>query len=102
MRVERTLPDETRLTWGFDRTAVGFFVEVRRPRSKARCYDGLQPSYDRHRPLLGLLDFLVETEVISTDDRDEVLLGELDPDGGSAAAALAQEILDELRRFAAD
>ena len=48
MRAERTFADGTRLAWGFDPTAVGFFLEVRRPGAKARCYDGLQPVYARH------------------------------------------------------
>jgi hypothetical protein len=98
------LPDGTRLTWGFDPTAVGFFVEVRRPGTKLRCYDGLQPLYDRHRPLLGLLNFLVEAKVISDDDRDAVLLGGPEEDGEdvSPTAALAAEILHDVRRFAGD
>ena len=45
MRVERNLDDGTKMTWGFDHTAVGFFIEVRRHGSKTRCYDGLQASY---------------------------------------------------------
>lgn len=104
MRAERTAPDGTRLAWGFDATAIGFFIEVRRPGAKLRCYDGLQPVYDRHRPLLGLLNFLVEAKVISDDDRDAVLLGGPEEHGEdvSATAALAAEILDDLRRFAGD
>jgi hypothetical protein len=92
------------LAWGFDATAVGFFLEVRRPGTKTRCYDGLQPVYDRHRPLLGLLNFLVEAQVISDDDRDVVVLGGPEEDGEevSATAALAAEILDDLRRSAGD
>jgi hypothetical protein len=78
MRAERTIADGTRLAWGFDPTAVGFFLEVRRRGAKTSCYDGLQPVYDRDRPLLGLLNFLVETEVISDDDRDAVLLGQFE------------------------
>src|SRR4051794_9332986 len=68
---------------GFDPTAVGFF-EVRRRGSKTRCYDGLQAYYDRHRPLLGLLEFLVQPRSSRPDDRDEALLGELDADDGTA------------------
>jgi hypothetical protein len=103
VRAERTVPDGTKLTWGFDPTAIGFFLEVRRPGTKTRCYDGLQPGYDRHRPLLGLLNFLVEAQVISDDDRDAVLLGGPEEDEDvSATAALAAEILDDLRRFAGD
>lgn len=51
MRAGRTTADGTRLAWGFDPTAVGFFLEVRRRGAKTRCYDGLQPVYDRDRPL---------------------------------------------------
>jgi hypothetical protein len=100
LRSERTLRDGTRLAWGFDATVIGFFMEVRRPAAKMGCHDGLQPNYDRDRPLLGLLNFLVETEVISDDDRDAVLLG--DPEQServTVTAARTTEIIDDFRRF---
>lgn len=54
--------------------------------------------------MLGLLNFLVEAQAISDDDRDVVLLSGPEEDGAevSATAALAAEILDDLRRFAGD
>ncbi len=103
MRSERSVEGGTRLVWGFDATPIGFFLEVRQPGRKLLCYDGLQPHYDRQRPLLGLLKFLVETGVVSEEDLDAVLVGEPDYNQDvSASVRLVADILDDLRRAAGE
>lgn len=103
MRSERVLADGTRLAWGFDASPIGFFLEVRRPGRRLRCYDGLQLHYEHGRPVYGLLKFLVETEVVSEDALDAVLVGEPDCDEDvPSSVRLVADILDDVRRAAGE
>lgn len=53
--------------------------------------------------MYGLLNFLVETEVVSEDNLDAVLLGESDDDEGvSPSVRLVADIINDLRRAAGE
>jgi len=67
VRYVRHLGEGVVLAYGFDHTAVGFFITVERPEAEPREYDGLTAGYDHERPLLGA-EFLVTAEVITEDD----------------------------------
>jgi len=53
---------------------TGFFVDVMKGHRVIKSYDFFQPSFNRARPLMGCLDFLVNETFFSGEDLEAALI----------------------------
>ena len=62
-------PAPAKIIYGFDR-ALGFFVDIKRPKKRRREYDATFPGYEG---IKGLLDVLVEEGIATREEVEEAL-----------------------------
>ena len=84
-RIDHPLKPELHAEAGYD-PVMGFFVDVMREgRSRpVKSYDHFNPMFNRERPLIGCLDFLVSEGFFTGDQLEDALVflqdGEPEPD----------------------